>query len=34
MSFIVAIDGPSGAGKGTITSILAKNWTQEQHIDV
>lgn len=26
MSFIVAIDGPSGAGKGTITSILAKKF--------
>lgn len=24
MSFIVAIDGPSGAGKGTVTSIVAK----------
>ena len=24
MSFIVAIDGPAGAGKGTITKILSK----------
>ena len=26
MSFIVAIDGPSGTGKGTMTSILAKKY--------
>ena len=26
MSFIVAIDGPSGTGKGTITSILAEKF--------
>ena len=24
MSFIVAIDGPAGTGKGTVTSIVAK----------
>lgn len=26
MSFIVAIDGPSGAGKGSVTSVLAKKF--------
>ena len=26
MSFIVAIDGPSGTGKGTVTSILAEKF--------
>lgn len=26
MSFIVAIDGPSGTGKGTVTSVLAKKF--------
>ena len=26
MSFIVAIDGPSGTGKGTITELLAKKF--------
>lgn len=25
MSFIVAIDGPAGAGKGTITKLVGKN---------
>ncbi len=25
MSFVVAIDGPAGSGKGTITKIIAKN---------
>lgn len=25
MSFVVAIDGPAGTGKGTITKILAKD---------
>ena len=25
MSFIVAVDGPSGTGKGTITQLVAKN---------
>ena len=25
MSFIVAIDGPAGTGKGTVTKILAKD---------
>ena len=24
MGFVVAIDGPAGSGKGTITEILAK----------
>ena len=24
MSFIVAIDGPAGSGKGTVTEILSK----------
>ena len=26
MSFIVAIDGPAGTGKGTVTKILAKKF--------
>ena len=26
MSFIVAVDGPSGTGKGTITQLVAKKW--------
>ena len=39
MSFIVAIDGPAGTGKGTVTEIISKKFKllkmiQEQHIDV
>lgn len=39
MSFIVAIDGPAGTGKGTITKLIAKdfgliNIVRERHIDV
>ena len=26
MSFVVAIDGPAGTGKGTVTKILAKKF--------
>ena len=26
MSFIVAIDGPAGTGKGTITKLIAKDF--------
>ena len=26
MSFIVAIDGPAGTGKGTVTKIIAKKF--------
>ena len=26
MSFIIAVDGPSGTGKGTITQLVAKKW--------
>ena len=27
MAFIVALDGPAGSGKGTVTKILAKRKT-------
>ena len=26
MSFIVAIDGPAGSGKGTVTELVAKKF--------
>ena len=26
MSFVVAIDGPAGTGKGTVTKILSKKF--------
>ena len=31
MSFIVAIDGPAGTGKGTMAELTGESWCKREH---